>query len=77
MRINDFVLTTINEGSLYPAHKRLGAAGTLADWLRHVTGPALRSYLKTGPGDRTMSPGEANRIAVELRDYYAQHIAES
>ena len=76
MQINDFVLTTINEGALYPAHKRLAREGTIADWLRHVTDPALRSYLKTGPSDRTLSTTERHEIALQLRDYYTQHIAE-
>ena len=76
MNIRDFILTTINERTLYPTHKRLGAIGTLAAWQRHVTGPALRSYLKTGPDDRALSSIEAREIAIELREYYVQHVAE-
>lgn len=76
MQIDDFVLTTINEAALYPTHKRLGAIGTLAAWQRHVTGLAWRSYLKTGPDDRALSSIDAREIAIELREYYVQHVAE-
>ena len=76
MRTDDFILTTINESAHYPAHKRLAQHGTLAQWERHVAGPALRSYLKTGPDDRALSRTERHAIAVDLRAYYVQHIAE-
>jgi hypothetical protein len=78
MRPDDLALATINTGEFYETHKKLAKNGApLAAWVRHVKKVALPAYRKsTHEPDAHLTHQEAVRHAIELRDYYTQHVKE-
>lgn len=76
--VDDITLRAVNTRALYQKHVRLARAKVSDEhWLAHTLLFVLPTYRQDTHTIEHFDAEIVKRVACNLRDYYAQHIAES
>lgn len=76
--VADMVLFALNTGDFYPKHCELAKTGAPhADWRTHVFLNVIPRYRRETHTPRaTLTLAQAENAAMQLSDYYGQHVRE-